>query len=497
MPLPSANPVPFSEPPYLRGLPSPYYNLSHIRFQKACSEFMWENLHQHSLEWEKHGGVPDHVFRTFCDHNMLLPNLPAPLPVAWLQKLGIRDILGVKVEEWDYLHTAIYCDEVTAKIFLSTAANYPKANVPKLARSGLAGPGASLTAGFAYAMSPIIKYGSAELQGRFLPDMLRGVKRTCIAVTEPGVGSDVANVSTMATKSLDGKHYIINGAKKWFVQGPTLPLAAQLTICRITNGIWSEYSTMAVRTGGPGAGGLSVLVVPLKGHPGVSMRRLHVTGQKSGGTTYIDLDNVKVPVSNLIGKEGDGMRIIMTNFNHERLTIAVGVTRQARVALSSAFAYCLKREAFGKTLIDQPVVRHRLSKAGAELEMMTAWTEQILYQLCKMDQKEADRQLGGITAMAKAKAAMVLNECAQCAVLLFGGSGFTTSGQGELVEGILKLESPTAIRIFANKSLAIYRDVPGARIPGGSEDVLLDLGVRQMVKIYLAGEKALSQESKM
>jgi acyl-CoA dehydrogenase len=192
---------------------------------------------------------------------------------------------------------------------------------------------------------------------------------------------------------------------------------------------------MAVRTGGPGAAGLSVMVVPLKGYPGVTMRRLKVSGQITGGTTYIELDDVKVPVGNLIGREGDGMRIIMTNFNHERLTIAVGVTRQARVALAAAFQYTMKREAFGKTLIDQPVVRHRLAKAGAELETMWAWVEQILYQLCHLSKEEADQQLGGITALAKAKAAMVLNECAQCAVLLFGGAGYTASGQGELVEG--------------------------------------------------------------
>lgn len=198
---------------------------------------------------------------------------------------------------------------------------------------------------------------------------------------------------------------------------------------------------MAVRTGGPGAAGLSVLLVPLKDYPGVTMRRLNVAGQKTGGTTYIELDDVAVPVSNLIGREGEGMRIIMTNFNHERLTIAVGVTRQARVALSAAVQYCLKREAFGKTLMDQPVVRHRLAKAGAELETMHAWVEQILYQLCHMNKEEGDLRLGGITALAKAKSAMVLNECAQCAVLLFGGNGFTATGQGELVEG----ESPSTV----------------------------------------------------
>ncbi len=109
---------------------------------------------------------------------------------------------------------------------------------------------------------------------------------------------------------------------------------------------------MAVRTGAPGSGaaGLSLLVVPLKNYPGVSMRRLKVGGQVSAGTTYIELDEVKVPVENLIGVEGMGMRYIMTNFNHERLVVAISITRQARVALAAAFEYVMKREAFGKPL---------------------------------------------------------------------------------------------------------------------------------------------------
>ena len=125
---------------------------------------------------------------------------------------------------------------------------------------------------------------------------------------------------------------------------------------------------MAVRTGGPGPGGISLLVVPLLNYPGVTMRRIQVAGQRSAGTTFIELDNVKVPVSNLIGIEGRGMKYIMQNFNHERISISVSVIRVARVALSSAFEYCLKREAFGKPLMEQPVVRHRLAKCGAELE---------------------------------------------------------------------------------------------------------------------------------
>jgi acyl-CoA dehydrogenase len=233
---------------------------------------------------------------------------------------------------------------------------------------------------------------------------------------------------------------------------------------------------MAVRTGGPGASGLSMVVCPLKNHPGVSMRRLKVAGQISAGTTFIELDDVKIPVENLIGKEGMGMKYVMTNFNHERLTISVAVTAQARVALAAAFEYVMKREAFGKPLIGQPVVRHRLAKAGADLESTWAWVEQFLYHMCHLSKADADRELGGLTALAKAKAGMVLDECARTAVLLFGGNGFTRTGMGELVE-------------------KIYREVPGARIPGGSEDVMLDLAIRQLVKNFKNASARLEKPS--
>jgi len=203
-------------------------------------------------------------------------------------------------------------------------------------------------------------------------------------------------------------------------------------INRITNGLWSHWASMAVRTGGEGAGGLSMLVVPLLDTPGVSMRRIKVGGQTTAGTTFIELDDVKVPVENLIGTEGQGMKYVMQNFNHERLTISISVNRLARVALSSAFEYCMKREAFGKTLMEQPVVRHRLAKAGADLEAHWAWIEQFTYQMTKLTEAEANKELGGLTALAKAQAGRVLETCAMTAVLLFGGNGYTRSGQGEI-----------------------------------------------------------------
>ncbi|KAK5073939.1 hypothetical protein LTR64_006921 [Lithohypha guttulata] len=429
--------IPFSEPPWLAGLPTAYYKPTHRKFQKACRAFVEEHLMPQAFEWETAETVPDHVFPLFAKANMLIPNLPAPLPVQWLHRVGIKDILGTPVEEWDYLHTAIYLDE--------------------MARTGISGPGSSMTAGMAFGVPPVLKFGSEELKERFIPDALLGKTKWCIAITEPGAGSDVANIATTAKKSDDGKHYIINGEKKW-----------------ITNGFWSDYAAMAVRTGGPGASGLSMLVCPLKNFPGVTMRRLKVSGQIAAGTTYIELDEVKVPVENLIGTEGQGMRYVMTNFNHERLTIAVGVARQSRVALSSAMAYVLKREAFGKALIEQPVVRHRLAKAGAELETLQAWVDQFVYMMTQLKKEDADIKLGGLTALAKAKAGMVFKECAECAVLLFGGNGYTRSGQGEIAE-------------------KTYREVMGARIPGGSEDVMLDLAIRQLVKNYKNATQALDR----
>jgi len=227
------------------------------------------------------------------------------------------------------------------------------------------------------------------------------------------------------------------------------------------------------------------------------MRRLKVAGQISAGTSFIELDDVHVPVENLIGQEGMGMKYIMTNFNHERMNICVGVTRQARVALSAAFEYVTKREAFGKTLIEQPVVRMRLADAGVKLETLSAWTDQMLYQLANLTKADADRELGGLTAMAKAEAGRVLRACVDCAVLLFGGNGYTRTGQGELIES----KSISSVRprayMLTNRFPELYREVPGARIPGGSEDVLLDLGIRQLLKNYQSAAAKLVPQTKL
>lgn len=203
---------------------------------------------------------------------------------------------------------------------------------------------------------------------------------------------------------------------------------------RISTSIWAEYATTAVRTGGAGAGGVSMLMIPLKDTPGVSVRRIVVSGNRANGTGFIEFDDVKVPVENLIGKPGMGLKYTLTNFSHERLAWGASGTMQARKALSTAFEYCMRREAFGKTLMQQPVVRHRLAKCGADLEALWALVEQITYQMQVLPKETSDLELGGKTAVLKAKTGMVLDECARTAVLVMGGVGFTQSGQGEIVE---------------------------------------------------------------
>lgn len=158
--------VPFAEPPWLNGLPSPYYDENHHRFQRVAREFITKTLHQNAMQWETEEEVPAHVFQDFAKGNFLIPNLPSPLPVQWLRKLGITHMPGnIKVEDWNATYGMIYVDEMS--------------------RAGLAGPSGAISTGVAFGIPPIYTYGNQQLQERFLPDLLLGRKRICIAITEP------------------------------------------------------------------------------------------------------------------------------------------------------------------------------------------------------------------------------------------------------------------------------------------------------------------------
>jgi alkylation response protein AidB-like acyl-CoA dehydrogenase len=147
-----------------------------------------------------------------------------------------------------------------------------------------------LFGGLAIGLPPILQVGTEEMRKRVATPCLTGQKFICLAITEPSAGSDVANIKTTAKLTPDGKHYIVNGEKKW-----------------ITNGVFADYFTTCVRTGGEGMGGISLLLI--ERGPGVKTTQMKCQGVWASGTTYVEFDDVKVPVENLIGKENEGFKV--------------------------------------------------------------------------------------------------------------------------------------------------------------------------------------------
>jgi alkylation response protein AidB-like acyl-CoA dehydrogenase len=193
--------------------------------------------------------------------------------------------------------------------------------------------------------------------------------------------------------------------------------------------------TTAVRTGGPGANGISVLVIPTNA-PGFSHRRIANSGQKAGGASFVELDNVRVPVSNLIGQENQGFPIIMTNFNKERFILAVGCNRKARTCLSESFTYASKRYTFGKPLIANQVIAHKIATIGRYVESHWAWLEQLAYHISKSELSWNDPDIAGQVALAKVHGGRILEMASREAQQIFGGAGYQKGGPGAVVEQI-------------------------------------------------------------
>lgn len=172
-----------------------------------------------------------------------------------------------------------------------------------------------------------------------------------------------------------------------------------------------------------------------------------------------------MPVENLIGSANEGFKYIMHNFNHERWGFVIQANRFARVCYEEAFKYAHRRRTFGKSLIEHPVIRHKLAEMIRQIESTHYLLETLTYQMNTMSKQQAAKALAGITALAKVQSTKVFEFCAREAAQVFGGASYTRGGQGEKVE-------------------RLYRDVRAYAIPGGSEEILLDLGVRQAMKQY-------------
>eukprot|EP01118_Nematostelium_gracile_P015360 TRINITY_DN6140_c0_g1_i1.p1 TRINITY_DN6140_c0_g1~~TRINITY_DN6140_c0_g1_i1.p1 ORF type:complete len:520 (-),score=175.43 TRINITY_DN6140_c0_g1_i1:42-1601(-) len=414
--------VPGGDPSWYQDAPSPFYNESHKRFRAAMREFVDKEIIPYCHEWSENKKVAADIWEK-CYKAGILPGAAGP---HWYTEYAGSNIAGgVKPEEWDHFHELILQDE--------------------LSRCGSGGAFGALITGIFIGLPPLLYFGSDELKDTYCPPVLQGKKKICLAITEPSAGSDVANIKTTAVKTPDGKHYIVNGEKKW-----------------ITGGLFADYFTVAVRTGGEGMGGLSFLLV--ERGPGVTTRHMDCQGGWGSGTSYITFEDVKVPVKNLIGQENQGFKYIMYNFNHERWAIVCQANRLARVCYEEAFKYAHKRKTFGKRLIDHAVIRSKLANMSRMIEATHAWLENVTYQLKNLPPMEAAIRLGGPIALMKAQSTYTLEFCAREASQIFGGLSVSRGGQGEKIE-------------------RIYREVRGFAIPGGSEEIMLDLGIRQASKI--------------
>ncbi|KAJ3196967.1 hypothetical protein HK101_006828 [Irineochytrium annulatum] len=404
--------VPFAESSAFQGKPSPFYNESHIRFRNALREFHDRELLPDAPSLDVMGERPDdETFRKMGAFGLLACRLGPGDHLKGFQLPG-----GVKPEEFDYFHELIAHEETC--------------------RLGIYNYGEGMASGMVIGLPPLLKFGPQWMKEKICPAILRGEKKICLAITDPGAGSDVSSISCTATKTADGKHYI---------------------------GTFADYFTTAVRTGKRGAGGISVLLI--ERGPGVATQIIKTSGTSSAGTAYVSFENVKVPVENLIGKENGGFPVVMGNFNHERWSMIVGCARAARLVTEECFKWASQRKVFGKALIEQPVIRLKLGHMISEVEAIQSWVELITYRMNKMSFKEQNQHLAGEIALAKYRATRMTLTVSENAVQIFGGRALTRTGMGRVIEQFQR----------TNKFGAIL---------GGAEEIIADLGVRFAMKSF-------------
>jgi acyl-CoA dehydrogenase len=311
-------------------------------------------------------------------------------------------------------------------VFMKVAAS------EELMRSGSGGLVASLGS-IDIAIPTISKWGSEELKQRVLPEVISGHKIAALAITEPSGGSDVAGIKTRAVS--DGDFYRVSGSKTF-----------------ITSGIRADYYTVAVRTGGDGYGGVSLLLME-KGMPGFTTGQpLQKMGWWASDTAELFFDEVFVPKSHLIGVENAGFFAIMTNFQMERLNLAVMANMTAQLALEECLRYVPERSAFGKPLSKMQVIRHKLAEMATQVDVSREYN----YRVAAMIQ-------AGIPAikevsMAKNFATRTSDFVTYEATQIFGGMGFMRES---LVE-------------------RLYRDNRILSIGGGTHEIMNEVIAKQL-----------------
>lgn len=372
-----------------------YYTQAHSQFRDALARFVREEIMPEVEAWEEAGKFPRELYR----------------------KAAAVGLLGIGFPE-EYGGTP-------ADVFYHLVA------LEELAEAGSGGLIASLLS-HDIGAPPILHCGSEALKRRVLPEILSGEKISALAITEPSGGSDVARLRTSAR--LEGGEYVVNGSKMF-----------------ITSGMRADYYTVAVRTGGPGAAGVSLLLVERE-RPGFTRTPLKKMGWWTSDTAALYFDEVRVPAANLIGAEGEGFKAIMSNFNMERLTMSAIACGFSRVCLEDALAWARERSTFGAPLIERQVIRHKLVDMQTRIDATRALLEDLAWRVQQGAHPVAQ------LAMLKNFATQTMQFCADQAVQILGGAGYVRGTRPE----------------------RIYREVKVMMIGGGTEEIMKDLAARQL-----------------
>ena len=368
-----------------------YFSKAHQLVRKSVKAFVDKEIKPFIDDWEEAGKFPRELYK----------------------KAAAVDILGIGYPE--------AVGGTPGDIFFKVAAS------EELMRSGSGGFVAGLGS-LDIAIPPIVRHGTADQKERFVRPVLAGERIAALAITEPGGGSDVADLKTTAVR--DGDHYIVNGSKTF-----------------ITSGCRADQVTCAVRTGDDGAHGISFLVIE-KGTPGYSTsQKLKKTGWWASDTAELFFDDCRVPVKNLIGEENQGFYLIMENFQFERLSLAIMANMTAQLAYEEAARYARERHAFGKPLAGFQVTRHKLVDMATLVEVSREFTYRVAAKIdAGIDQTKQ-------VSMAKNFACQSSDKVTFDAVQIFGGYGYM---RGTLVE-------------------RLYRDNRILSIGGGTTEIMKEI----------------------
>ncbi|HWL95708.1 MAG TPA: acyl-CoA dehydrogenase family protein [Nocardioidaceae bacterium] len=281
------------------------------------------------------------------------------------------------------------------------------------------------------AVPHMVDVGDPSLVDRFVRPTLAGELVGSLAVTEPGGGSDVAAIRTRARR--DGEHYVVDGAKTF-----------------ITSGARADFVTTAVRTGGPGRAGISLLVVE-SGTPGFSVgRRLDTMGWLCSDTAELSFDDCRVPATNLVGEENAGFALLMQQFVAERLGLAVHAYGIAQRSLDLTLDYVRRRETFGRALVGRQVVQHQLVEMHRRIDVARIYTREVARRYAAGERPVVE------ACLAKNTAVEACDHVVDRAVQLHGGAGYMRESEVE----------------------RHYRDARILGIGGGATEVLTDLSAK-------------------